>query len=58
MKSINVPPSVHKDVTERLKKINYTLFKEVSVILAENKSVRHIRGGQATKLKYAQKTNK
>ena len=45
--------TVHKDVSERLKKINPSLSKEVRKILDENKSERHIRGGMATKLKYS-----
>lgn len=44
--------SVHKDVTERLEKINPILAKEVREILDENKAERHIRGGLATKHKY------
>ena len=44
--------TVHKDVSERLLKINPSLPKEVRKILEENKSERHIRGGMATKLKY------
>ncbi len=45
--------TVHKDVSERLKKINPSLAKEVRVILDENKAERHMRGGMATKLKYS-----
>lgn len=45
--------SVHKDVSERLKKINPSLAMEVRKILDENKAERHIRGGMATKLKYS-----
>ena len=45
--------TVHKDVSERLKKINPSLAKEVRAILDENKAERHIRGGMATKLKYS-----
>ena len=45
--------TVHKDVSERLKKINLGLAKEVREILEENKAERHIRGGMATKLKYS-----
>ncbi len=45
--------TVHKDVSERLKKINPNLAKEVRVILDENKAERHMRGGMATKLKYS-----
>lgn len=47
--------TVHKDVTERLAKINPILAKEVREILDENKAERHIRGGMATKLKYMKK---
>ena len=60
MKMIKIQPlrkvtSVHKDVSERLKKINPALFLEVRTILDENKAERHIRGGMATKLKYSHK---
>ena len=47
--------TVHKDVSERLKNINTTLYKEVKNILKINKAQRHIRGGYATKNKYAMK---
>ena len=50
--------TVHKDVSERLKKINPVLAREVRIILDENKAERHIRGGMATKLKYSQLNNK
>ena len=49
--------SVHKDVSERLVKINPVLALEVRKILDENKAERHIRGGMATKLKYTRKNN-
>lgn len=45
--------SVHKDVSERLLKINPGLAGEVREILDENKAERHIRGGMATKRKYS-----
>ncbi|MBO6243483.1 MAG: sporulation transcriptional regulator SpoIIID [Clostridia bacterium] len=45
--------TVHKDVSERLQKINPSLAREVRKILDENKAERHIRGGMATKLKYS-----
>lgn len=44
--------TVHKDVSERLIKINPALAHDVRIILDENKAERHIRGGLATKLKY------
>ena len=45
--------TVHKDVSERLLKINPVLANEVRKILDENKAERHIRGGMATKIKYS-----
>ena len=47
--------TVHKDITERLEKINPRLAVEVREILDENKAERHIRGGMATKMKYLNK---
>ncbi len=47
--------TVHKDVTQRLLKINPVLAKEARVILDINKSERHIRGGLATREKYRHK---
>lgn len=44
--------TVHKDVSVKLKKVNPALYKQVKEVLEINKSERHIRGGQATKLKY------
>ena len=44
--------TVHKDVTERLLKINPSLAKEARKVLDINKSERHIRGGLATREKY------
>jgi putative DeoR family transcriptional regulator (stage III sporulation protein D) len=44
--------TVHKDVSERLSKINPELYAEVKKVLEINKSERHIRGGMATKKKY------
>lgn len=46
--------TVHKDVSERLPKINPNLYCGVKSVLDENKAERHIRGGMATKNKYAQ----
>ena len=43
--------TVHKDVSDRLLKINPVLAKQVREILDENKAERHLRGGMATKLK-------
>lgn len=52
-KAFNISKStVHKDVHERLKKINPSLYKDAQNILEINKSERHIRGGMATREKY------
>ena len=45
--------TVHKDVTERLEQVNPSLAAEASKVIDGNKSERHIRGGMATKEKYA-----
>ncbi len=50
--------TVHKDLTERLKLVNEALAKEVSEILAYHKSIRHIRGGEATKQMWKLKEEK
>ncbi len=45
--------TVHMDVSERLKKLNPSLYNEVREILDINKAERHIRGGLATKQKFS-----
>lgn len=44
--------TVHKDLTERLSAISPALARKVSRVLQKNKDERHIRGGNATRLKY------
>ncbi len=44
--------TVHKDMSERLERIDRRLFDQVEQVLQYNKEVRHIRGGEATKNKY------
>ena len=44
--------TVHKDVSERLRMINEGLYENAKLVLEQNKSERHIRGGMATKTKY------
>ncbi|MBQ1768748.1 MAG: sporulation transcriptional regulator SpoIIID [Oscillospiraceae bacterium] len=44
--------TVHKDISERLKTADRTLYLKVKEILEINKSERHIRGGEATRRKY------
>lgn len=45
--------TVHKDVSERLQYIRPQLAEQVREVLLQNKQERHIRGGLATKAKYA-----
>ncbi len=44
--------TVHKDVTERLFYIDSVLYEKVKKALGVNLAQRHIRGGEATRLKY------
>lgn len=44
--------TVHIDVSQRLKKLNPSLYCDVRKILDVNKAERHIRGGMATKQKF------
>ena len=44
--------TVHKDVAERLLKIQPALARQVREVLDVNKAERHLRGGEATKQKY------
>ncbi len=44
--------TVHKDVTERLPRINPSVALQVKEVMDRNKAERHIRGGRATKMKY------
>lgn len=45
--------TVHMDITQRLRRLNPTLYYEVREVLDINKAERHIRGGMATKEKYS-----
>ena len=47
--------TVHKDITDRMKKMNHPLYGAVQEDLKKNKEERHIRGGMATKRKYCGK---
>lgn len=46
--------TVHKDLSERLKDIDYNLYLEVQKIFEINKQEKHLRGGNSTKIKYQQ----
>lgn len=45
--------TVHKDVTETLRFVNRPLWEEVRRVLLQNKEERHLRGGEATRIKYS-----
>ena len=47
--------TVHKDLTERLPRVNLGLYRQVRVLLDLNKAERHIRGGLATRKKYSKR---
>lgn len=47
--------TVHKDVTEHLRHVSPALYEEVKAVLEQNKSERHLRGGEATRLRYSRK---
>lgn len=49
--------TVHKDVTQTLKRANKSLYLQVKEILSINKQERHIRGGEATRKKYQEDKN-
>lgn len=47
--------TIHKDLHERLKNIDYDLYVEVDKILKYHAKIRHLRGGESTKQKYLNK---
>ena len=44
--------TVHKDLTDRLRRVNPGLYAQVRQLLDWNKAQRRIRGGLATRRKY------
>ena len=47
--------TVHVDMSKRLKKLSEKKYRKIEKILDINFSEKHIRGGQATKIKYLNK---
>ena len=47
--------TVHKDLTKRLLECDKIMYDKVQKVLQRNKSIKHIRGGLATKIKYLKK---
>ena len=46
--------TVHKDMEVRLPQLSGALAREVTAVFARNKAERHLRGGEATRRRYAQ----
>ena len=47
--------TVHKDMETRLPTLSPPLAKEVAAVFARNKAERHLRGGEATRRRYAER---
>ena len=45
--------TVHKDMETRLAQLSEPLYREVAAVFARNKAQRHLRGGEATRRRYA-----
>lgn len=45
--------TVHKDMRERLPEVDTELAAQVDKVLGINRAERHLRGGEATRQKYA-----
>ena len=50
--------TVHKDITDRVEKLDPDLARSVRKVLEVNKAERHIRGGLATREKYLRRNNR
>ena len=44
--------TVHNDVSKKLRFVNKRLYKKVQKVLRKNFLEKHLRGGEATRLKY------
>ena len=47
--------TIHKDLKDRLKVIDLSLYKEVQKIFQNHLETRHLKGGESTKKKYQKK---
>lgn len=45
--------TVHKDLHERLKEINFDLYNKIQKIMKKHIETRHIKGGESTRIKYS-----
>lgn len=57
-KEFNIPKStVHHDLSKKLKFLDYSLYKQVRILMEENFKIKHIHGGESTKNKYEKLKN-
>ena len=55
-KIFNVSKStVHKDLSDRLLEIDANMYNKVAKILQYHINIRHIRGGESTRIKFLEK---
>lgn len=47
--------TVHKDLNDRLFNIDASVYEEVNKVLRYHTLIRHIRGGESTRLKFLEK---
>lgn len=47
--------TIHKDLKDRLKQIDLSLYNDVQTIFQNHIQTRHIKGGESTKKKYQKK---
>ena len=48
--------TIHKDMRQRLPRLNGEMGREVDAILRKNLQERHLRGGEATRRKYRERS--
>ena len=52
-RAFGIPKStIHHNLTKKLKHINFKLYQQVKILMIENFNIKHIHGGESTKLKY------
>ena len=47
--------TIHKDLRDRLLEVDKEMYSKVSSILQYHTDIRHIRGGESTRLKFLEK---
>lgn len=51
--AFNIPKStIHHNLSTKLRYINFPLYKEVKKLLNQNFNLKHIHGGESTRIKY------